>query len=56
MLPLPEIQKGHDSGLLILWRVPLEDLVNELETLLIELKGDRRVIFGGIAVLERGID
>jgi hypothetical protein len=55
MLSLPKIQEGHNSSLLILRRIPFEDLVNKLKTLLIELEGGRGVIFGGIAVLRRAI-
>ena len=51
MLSLSEIEDWHDSGLLVLGRVAFEDLVNELVVLLRELKGDVRIVFGGISML-----
>ena len=52
MLSLPKIQKGHNSRLLVLWRISLEDLINELKALLIKFERNRGVVFGGVAMLE----
>jgi hypothetical protein len=51
MLSLSEIEDWHDSGLFVLGRVAFEDLVNELVVLLRELKGDVRIVSGGISML-----
>jgi hypothetical protein len=50
-LALTKIQEGHDSRLLVLGRVALEDLLDEGEVLGGELEGDARVVGGGVAVL-----
>lgn len=51
MLPLPEIQQWHYRRLLILRRIALQDLVNELLVLRIELERDARVVLRRVAVL-----
>lgn len=51
MLALAEVEQGHDSRLLVLGRVALEDLGDDLFILLGELKGDVGVVVGGVAVL-----
>lgn len=51
MLPLSEVQKGHHSGLLVLGRVSLEDLIDELVVLFGELEGDTGIVHWGISVL-----
>jgi hypothetical protein len=51
MLPLAEIEQGHYSGLLVLWRITFEDLGNELLTDGIELEWDFWIIFWRVAML-----
>lgn len=51
MLSLPKIQDGHHSRLLVLGRVPFEDLVDELVVLLGELEGDAGIVLGGVSML-----
>jgi len=51
MLPLSQIQNGHNSSFLVLWRVALEDFFDELVVLLVELERDIRVVFWSVSVL-----
>lgn len=51
MLALAEVEQGHDSGLLVLRGVALEDLGNDSLILGVELEGDVGVVVGGVAVL-----
>jgi hypothetical protein len=53
MLSLSKIQQWHYSRFLILWRVSLQDLLNELIILLSEREGCVRIIVGGIAMLDQ---
>lgn len=55
MLPLAEIEKGHDSCLLVLRGVPLEDLIDEGKVLIGEFEGNSRVVFGAVAMLRRAL-
>lgn len=55
MLPLSKIQQWHHSGLLILWGVALQNLLNELVILLCELEWDVWVIIGRVTVLYRTV-
>lgn len=52
MLALSQVQKRHDSGLLILRGVALKDLIDESEVLLIELERDRGVVVRLVSMLE----
>jgi hypothetical protein len=51
VLALAKVQQGHDGTLLVLGRVALEDLIDDLEVLLGELKREGRVVVWLIAVL-----
>lgn len=51
MLTLTEVKEGHNSTLLVLRRVALEDLIGKLEVLVGKLEGDGRVVGGLVAVL-----
>ena len=51
MLALAEVKQGHDSSLLVLGRVALEDLIGEFEVLLRKLEREGRVVVGLVAVL-----
>jgi hypothetical protein len=51
VLALTKVQQGHDGGLLVLGRVTLEDLIDDLEVLLGELEREGRVVVRLIAVL-----
>jgi hypothetical protein len=51
MLSLSNIKQWHYCGLLVLWWVSGEDLLNELLILCGELKGYRGIIVVGVAVL-----
>jgi hypothetical protein len=51
VLALTEVQQGHDGALLVLGRVALEDLIDDLEVLLGELERDGRVVVRLVAVL-----
>lgn len=53
MLTLSEVEKGHHSSLLVLWRIPFEDLIDELVVLFGELERDTRIVFGAISMLWR---
>ena len=53
VLALAQIQQGHDSRLLVLGRIALEDLIDKFEVLLGELERKARVVGGLVAVLER---
>lgn len=52
MLALSEIEDGHDGGLLVLRRVALEDLGDELLILGVELERDVGVVVRRVAVLQ----
>lgn len=52
MLSLSQIQNGHDSRLLVLWWIALEDLVDELVILVVELEGDFGIIDRRVAMLQ----
>ena len=51
VLALAKVEQGHDGGLLVLGRIPLEDLIDDLEVLLGELERDARVVLRLVAVL-----
>ena len=51
VLALAEVEKRHDRGLLVLRRVALQDLGDELLVLRGELEGDAGVVVGSVAVL-----
>lgn len=51
VLALAEVEDGHDGGLLVLRRVPGQDLFDEHIVLLGEFEGDAGVVVGGVAVL-----
>jgi hypothetical protein len=51
VLALTEVEKRHDGGLLVLGRVPRDNLLDELLVLGGELEGDIRIVFRCIAVL-----
>lgn len=51
VLALADIEKGHDGSLLVLGRVALQDLLNDLFVLGAELEGDVGVVVGSVAVL-----
>ena len=56
MLPLAEVENGHDGGFLVLWWVPFEDFLYELLILGGELEGNGGVVDVGITVLgERSV-
>lgn len=52
MLALSEVEKGHDGSLLVLGRVPFEDLIDDFFVLAAELERDGWVVFGFVAVLD----
>lgn len=51
VLSLSKVEQRHDGRLLVLWRVALEDLIDDLVVLLGELEGDVGVVDLGISVL-----
>lgn len=51
VLALPQVQQRHDGRLLVLRRVPLEDLFDDGLVLRGELEGDVGVVLGRVAVL-----
>ena len=51
MLALAEVEERHHGGLLVLRRVPGDDLLDELLILRGELEGDFGVVFRRIAML-----
>lgn len=51
VLALAEVEEWHDGGLLVLGRIPRNDLLDELFILGSEFEGDVRVILGSITVL-----
>lgn len=53
VLALANVQDRHDSGLLVLGGIALEDLIDELEVLLGELERNIRVVFAFVAVLDK---
>jgi hypothetical protein len=54
VLTLAEIEDGHDGGLLVLGRITLQDLGNDLLILGVELERDIGVVLGGVSVLAEG--
>ena len=54
VLALAEVEQRHDGSLLVLGRVPLEDLGNDGLVLLVELEGDVGVVVLGISMLSYG--
>lgn len=54
VLALAEVKQRHDSSLLVLRRVSLEDLGNDGLVLLVELEGDVGVVVLGISMLSYG--
>lgn len=55
VLALTEVKQGHDSSLLVLGRVALEDLIGEFEVLLGKLEREARVVVDLVAVLLEAI-
>lgn len=53
VLALTNVQDRHDSGLLVLGGIALEDLIDELEVLLGELERNIRVVIAFVAVLDK---
>lgn len=51
VLALTEVKQRHDSSLLVLGRVALEDLIGECEVLFGKLEREGRVVVGLVAVL-----
>lgn len=51
VLALTEVEDGHHGGLLVLWWVARQDLLDHGVVLLIELEGDVRIVISGVAVL-----
>lgn len=51
VLPLSEVEDGHDGGFLVLRGVSAENLLDELIVLWRKLKGDRGIIDGRVAML-----
>ena len=51
MLTLPQVKKGHNRRLLVLWRVTLEDFVHESEVLGGEFEGKGGVVGWFISML-----
>lgn len=51
MLSLSKIEKGHDGGFFVLWRVAFEDLGDEFLVDGVEGEGDIKVVPRGVAVL-----
>lgn len=56
MLALPEVEKGHDGGLLVLGRVAFEDLIDDFFVLCAKLERDGWVVVGFVAMLENNSD
>tara|TARA_R110002003_G_scaffold433_7_gene19750 strand:- start:2170 stop:2613 length:444 start_codon:yes stop_codon:yes gene_type:complete len=52
MLALSKVEQRHDGGLLILRRIPRQDLLDELLVLGRELEGDLGIVLGRVAVLQ----
>ena len=52
VLALAEVEERHDGGLLVLGRVPRDNLLDELLVLRRELEGNVRIVLGRIAVLQ----
>jgi hypothetical protein len=52
MLALAKVEKRHYGGLLVLRRVPGDDLLNELLVLGGELEGDFGIVLRRVAVLQ----
>lgn len=52
VLSLAQIQKRHDSSLLVLRRILLQDLFNTLLVVGIEFKGNIGIVLGCIAMLK----
>jgi hypothetical protein len=51
VLALAQVEQGHDGGLLVLGRIPLEDLGDERLILRVKLERDIWVVVGGVSVL-----
>jgi hypothetical protein len=51
VLALAKVEEWHNGGLLVLGRVPGDNLLDELQVLGCELEGDVRIVLGCIAVL-----
>ena len=54
VLALAEIEQGHDGRLLVLRRVALDDLFDDLLIVCRELEGNIGVVVGGVAMLSGG--
>jgi hypothetical protein len=52
VLALAKIEERHDGGLLVLGRIPGNNLLDELLVLRTELEGDARIVLRCIAVLQ----
>lgn len=52
VLALAEIEEGHHRGLFVLWGIAFKDFGDEFFVDVIEFKRYRRVIDGGISMLE----
>jgi hypothetical protein len=52
VLALAEVEERHDGGLLVLGRVPRDNLLDELLVLGGELEGNFRIVLRCVAVLE----
>jgi hypothetical protein len=51
VLALTKIEEWHDGGLLVLGRIPGDDLLDELQVLGGELEGDVGIVLRCVAVL-----
>jgi len=51
VLPLAQVQQGHDGGFFVLAGVSRQHFLDELFILGVEFEGDVEVVFGGVAVL-----
>ena len=51
MLSLAKVEQGHYSCFLILRRISLQNLGNELLIDIVEFEGDVGIVVGGVAVL-----
>lgn len=55
MLPLPQVEKGHYGGLLVLGGISFEDLGDELLVDGIELERYRGIVVGCVSVLDLSV-
>ena len=53
MLSLAEVEKGHNCGFLVLWRISLYDLLNKFLILFVEFESNGRIVIGCVAMLGR---